>query len=397
MSTTLKEQAWQSGLVLSDDTPEWNQNDWPPLDGGWREYLATVVLDHLDEELHNNNNNNNKGQTVVVSGGYNHNIDTTKSVRVLNLAEPNKQWQEGPPMNKKRYGHAAVVCNGGVYVMGGYDDGSSDSIERINANDLLKSCLTTTITHEMNWTTLNCRLSTGRWGCCAVAVRNRYIVVMGGFSNRCLSSVEIFDTNNHIVTAGPSMTLPRSFCASAVVGHRIFIVGGENEDDFLNSVEYLDFAEERKDDTLSTVISFLSTWITHSELVLPKARSCCSVVAVGSCLVVAVGWRTSTVEVLDTHFNRVWNLPGLQEQRWGCRMVAVANQVAVIGGCENRTCATLPLMDKNTWCFRLLCEQPPNGWHQFREGMGIRDSDISHFSTSTLGRHSRVDPTQWSK
>ena len=288
-------------------------------------------------------------------------------------------------MNKRRRGHAAVVCNDGVYVMGGFNQGPLDSIERIDFNDLLQSPLTTSNKHESHWTTLTCRLSTRRSGCCAVAVHNRYIVVMGGYNGSFLSSVDIIDTRNHTVTPGPSMAVPRSFCASAVIGHRIFVVAGQNESGYLDSVEYLDFArpcdhEQTKKDMATTSIPFFSTWITHSHLVLSNAPYSCTVVAVGSCLVVAGG---RTVEVLDTHFNRMWNLPGLQEERWGCSMVTVTNHVAVIGGWYNPTCATLPLMDKNSWCFRRLCEQQPNGWFQFRDGMDIRHVPISPFSTST--------------
>ena len=378
MSMTLKEQARQSGLVLSDEPPEWNFEDWPPLEGGWRYYHASVVVDHTD---------NHKEQTVVVLGGYRTGQGELDSILVLNLADPSKQWREGPPMNKARDGHAAVVCNGAVYVMGGrHRDSIWDCIELIDTNDILQSSLTKTTTHESHWTTLTCRLSTGRVGCCAVAVHNRYIVVMGGRSNRYWSSVDIVDTSNHTLIEGPSMTVPRSYFDSAVVGHRIFVVGGRNDDNVLDSVEYLDFAEERKDDSLTTVISFSSAWTTHSELVLSNPRAFCAMVAVGSCLVVAGGRGNLSVEVLDTLRNRVWNLRRLQEQRWCCSMVTVANQVAVIGGLDNRTCATFPLMDKNTWCFRRLYEQPQNEWYQFREGMGIRDADISRFSTSTLVR-----------
>ena len=376
MSMTLKEQAWQSGLVISDETPEWNENDWPPLVGGWRYRHTSVILNHPD---------NNQEQTVVVLGGYRPRQGELDSIHVLNLAESNKQWREGPSMDKKRGHHAAVVCNGGIYVMGG-DNGGSDlnSMERIDANDLLRSSLTTTTTHESSWTALTCRLSTHRFGCCAVAVHNRYIVVMGGHNNDgYLSSVDIIDTNNHTVTAGPSMTVPRQFCASAVIGHRIFVVGGQNDDGHLDSVEYLDFAEERKDDTLSTVIPFSSSWITHSELRLSELRGSCAMVAVGSCLVVAGGQGHSTVEVLDTRRNRVWNLPPFGNRRDDFSMATVANQVAVISGFGSPTCATLPLLDKHTWCFQRLCEQQPNRWCLFGEGMNIQHADISPFSTST--------------
>ena len=203
---------------------------------------------HLDSDK--DTDNNHKRQTVVVLGGYRTGQGELDSIHVLNLAESNKQWREGPRMNQKRDGHAAVVCNGAVYVMGGYNDeiivmggfnqGPLDSIERIDSNDLLQSSLTTSTTHERHWTTLTRRLSTGRDGCCAVAVHDRYIVVMGGYSDHDLSSVDIIDTNNHTVTAGPSMTVPRKWCASAVIGHRIFVVGGQNGYGNLDSVEYLD-------------------------------------------------------------------------------------------------------------------------------------------------------------
>ena len=381
MTTSLQKQAWQSALFLPDATAEWNQNDWPPLEGGSRYRHSSVVLDHSD---------NNKEQTVVVLGGFQEGQGATNSVLLLNLTDPDKQWREGPPMNEKRDELAAVVCNGGVYVMGGYNNERIlNCIEKIDANDLLQSSLTTSTTHERHWTTLTCRLSTGRYGCCAVAVHNRYMVVMGGrYWRQTLASVDILDSTNHTLISGPSMTAPRAWCASAVVGHRIFVVGGRNDDNVLDSVEYLDDAMDK---TLATVISFSSAWTTHPELVLPNPRAySCAMVAVGSCLIVAGGSR-QTVEVLDTHRNRVWNLPPLGNNRTDCTLVTVANQVAVIGGGCNSTCATLPLLDKNSWCFRQLCEQQRNGWYQFRERIDIRHVHISPFSTSTSA-HKRARP-----
>ena len=402
MSMTLKEQAWQSGLVLLNETPEWNEHDWPPLMGGWRRDHTTVVLDHPAK----NDNNNHRGQAVVVLGGFKQGQGVINSILVLNLAESNMQWREGSPMNKSRRTHAAVVCNGAVYVMGGYNGvmgkyngGTLDCIERIDANDLLQLSLRNSTTHESLWTTLNCRLSTERRGCSAVAVHNQYIVVMGGCDDGYLPSVDIIDSGNHTLIFAPSMTVPRSFCASVVVGHRIFVVGGCNEHGNLDSVEYLDFTRpcdnrETEKDTTASVISFSSTWITHSHLVLSNARSSCAMVAVGSCLVVAGGRGNPTVEVLDMHRNHVWNLLPFTNYGNGCSMVTVANQVAVIGGWGDPSCATLPLMDRKSWCFQRLCEQPRNEWDQFREGMGIRDADVSRFSTSTSARKRATPSTQ---
>ena len=70
--TPLQEQAWQLGLVLLDETAQWNRNAWPPLEGGWRYDHASVVLHHPNntKDNKNKNNNNNRGPTVVVLGGY---------------------------------------------------------------------------------------------------------------------------------------------------------------------------------------------------------------------------------------------------------------------------------------------------------------------------------------
>ena len=375
MSMTLKEQAWQSGLVLLDETPEWNENGWPPLLGGWRWLHTTVVLDHSDKN-DNNNNNNNMGQTVVVLGGWRRGQDSVNSVLVLNLEESNKQWREGPPMIKKRRDLAAVVCNGAVYVMGGDNGAPLDCIERIDANDLLQSSLTTTTTtQEGHWTTLTCRLSTKRRTGCAVPVHNRYIVISGGLDKEGtrLSSVDVIDTRNHTVTTGPSMKVPRSACVSAVVGNRIFVVGGCNEQGYLDSVEYLEFAKD---------VSFSSVWTTHSDLVLSNTRGASAMVAVGSCLVVAGGRGIGTVEVLDTHRNRVWNLPPFLNDRADFTLVTVANQVAAISGFLDHSCATCGIVDKYTWCFLRLCEQHPNRCFHSRQGMHIGDINATSCTTS---------------
>ena len=374
---TLQEQAWESGLVFSDDphnnsdTPRWNSSDWPPLLDGGRCWHASVVLDHHSETSGN-------AQTVVVLGGYNqYDGYHANSVLLLNLAEENKQWREGPPLNNPRACHAAVVCNGGVYVMGGDCDYSTrlgKSIERIDVENLLQTYSTNTTTTGNPWTTLNCRLSTARDECSAVAVYNRYIVVMGGTDDgNCLSSVEIIDTkvqNSHTIHVGPSMTIPRAVCGSAVIGHRIFAVGGYYWDGYclekLNSVEYLEFQHSSGIDTRETAAGVFPSscaWTTlpNMKLSVPGKTH---VLPVGSCLLAMGHDKHGDEEVLDIYRNLVWKLPRVPAEYWCCSAVTFLNGIAVIGGSGNDSCATLPLMDKNTWCFRRLCNMEPNGWYR---------------------------------
>ena len=225
---------------------------------------------------------------------------------------------------------------------------------------------------------------------------------MGGrVRGKYLASVDILDTSNDTVLEGPSMKVPRSYCASAVIGHRIFVVGGCGE----RLVEYLEFASlcdkdetKEKERDSSTILSALSSsgWTTRSDWMLFAPRFTCTMVAMGSCLVLA-GLGSRTVDVLDTCRNRWWTLPPLGHCRngWnhrnGCRMVAVAKQkVAVIGGTgirghRNDSCATLPLIldDRHSWCFGQLCEQHPNEWWWYHQCLAAATLTLSSSPSTT--------------
>ena len=353
---SLHELAQQSGLAfaLSDDdtshTPQWNACDWPPVVDGWRCGHASVVLDIPENDC---------AQTVVVLGGRTKYAKFTNSTLLLNLNEENIQWREGPPLNQRRRGHTAVVCNGGVYAMGGNGSGFNalKCIERIDVEDLLEaSCVASR--NRKQWTTLNCRLSTSRRGCCAVTVYNRYIVVIGGFNhnNSYLSSVDIIDTaiqSNHTIISGPSMKVPRGGCASVVIDHRIFVVGGHNSPSLrvaatvLGSVETLQFEKTCYDETKETACTVFpssAAWTTCTDLTISTTRYPIinKAVAVGSCIV--VGGGRYNLELLDTERNIVWNLPTLTTGRSGYSMVAFNNGIAVVGGWKFDSCETCEVL-----------------------------------------------------
>ena len=345
--TRLHEHALRSGLAFVDSdndnsttASQWNSNEWPPLLGGWRSYHASVVVDRPEDD--------DNSQIVLVLGGFKKSPGYTNSVLLMNLAEENKQWREGPPLSYKRGCHAAVVCSGAVYVIGGLDRSYLDTIERIDVETLSSGSLTNSTTNQ--WTTLNCRLSTGKRGCSAVVVYNRYIVVMGGHYGNYLSSVDIIDTavpSNHTVIPGPSMKVPRYGCASAVIGHRIYVIGGHGSNT-LTSVESLQF-EETSDDatkkTSATVFSSSSVWTNCPDLALSNARNFHAAVTVGSCIIVS-GNGTGSLEVLDTERRIVWNLPPLATGPNNASMVAFKTGIAVIGGTNVDSCETLLLIDK---------------------------------------------------
>ena len=338
---TMQNEVKLSKLVFldtdKDEEPQWKSDSLPPLLGGWRYNHASVVVKDKETDQ----------QTVVVIGGLKSGTNTA-SVLLMSLEKDKKNWQEAPNLNQERSGHAAVVCNGSVYVLGGYSNGYLNSIERIAVDDLLETTCTTN--NKKLWTTLNCRLSTPRNGCAAAVVHDRFIVVAAGYNGSNLSSTDIIDTvvkTQHTVIAGPSMKFARRFCAMAVVDRRIFVVGGSDGSSFLNSVEYLEFNEASREnnETAGFIFPSSSEWTVHKDLVLSVARYLHAIVRVGPCLIVAGGEILKSVEVLDTERNVVFNLPDMTAKRNAPSMVSMSDGIVVIGGHKLDSSETLPLID----------------------------------------------------
>ena len=278
-----------------------------------------------------------------------------------------KKWQEGPCMHEKRACPASVLCNDAIYVIGGYNYtngfNSLDTIERIQVDDLVHSS-SASIKDTSKWQKLQCRLSTPRYDCAAAVVHDRFIVVAGGRNRPSrlteLSSVEILDTaasgNPCTVISGPSLHHTRCEFGMAVVGQRIYVVGGRS----LSSVEYLDFDDmlENSRNCASSVFSSSKSWTIHKKLHLNISGEVHAVVQVGSCLVVAGRWKhrsKRSVKVLDTVNNIVWELPKMIRYSWGCSTVTLSSGIVAMNGCDSRDAfETLSLVDKNSWQFARL-------------------------------------------
>ena len=258
-------------------------------------------------------------------------------------------------MNEKRNGHAAVVCNGWVFAIGGYDGNSYlSTIEYISVADLMMS---NPGNKKVRWRTLKHRIYKPRREWTAVAVYNRYTFVAGGEHSYSASpSLDVIDTSNereHLVVEGPSMNIVRGRLRIASIGNRIYIVGGETESHAYrsargerSSLEYLEF----HGNVNRTEGTFASSWITDPDLAHLEPRSSHAVSSLGSNLVVAGGSRGLTslnsVKVLDTKDGVVWYLPNLTKVRDGCSMVMTSNGLVVIAGYKVNTCETLPPITK---------------------------------------------------
>ena len=395
---TMQEQIELSGLEImsslsssssssSSSQLQWNStNQWSPLLGGGRTFQACVTIV-------SGNENDAGGQTIVVIGGEMQRGEYTNSVFVWDPST--MAWRNGPSLNDRRSDLVAVVCRDKVYAIGGFVDDNNyhgyttlDTIDSIQVSSLLEATETLRMTRQNNsqWTRLECRLSSPRRQCAAVAVQNRYIVILGGVNGmrQDLSSVDIMDTapphnnNNNsngepMIVAGPSMYSTRSYFGAAVVDNRIFVVAGSVNDRPSTLVESLMFQQQPqdkdKDHTNSnrnvTCTFPNSSWRKEPHLRLPIPQISHAVSKVGSCLVVAGGscnnhgsWAHTSVEVLDVQRGIVWSLPNLTIPRpYGCSMVTLSDCLLVLGGnhfMDSVESLALTVSQKHERCFRFL-------------------------------------------
>ena len=368
---TIQEQALLSGLVFADRKDE-REPQWRPSSENWTPLMGRHMQDHASVVVHHPAMNRDK--MVVLLGGWP--VPTydgpTNFVSLWNVGD--SRWQTGPPLQEKRRNLASVVCNGAVYAIGGFNGHTAlDTIERIHVGDLLHSSSSSSGNSTKGWKMLKCRLTSKRYGCAAVSVSERFIVVAGGSissNDNCLSSLDILDTalgSPYSVISGPSLKEARSHFAMAVLGSRIYAVGGCGRVlplECRESVEYLEFDDWLDAPTATSSVA-LSTksWTVHKKLILNKSRAKLSAVQVGSCLVVAGGWGdmyadVHSVEVLDTVRNMVWELPDVTVRRDVCGLVSLPNTLVMITRSSGKrfSCETLSLVDKKSWLFARLLE-----------------------------------------
>ena len=360
-------------------TPQWQSSDLPPLRGGWPRFYASVVVKHPD---------NDQEEIVVILGGTEwRSHKGLNSVHLLMIGKEDKECHEGPVMNEVRQDPAAVVCNGSVYALGGWNDLSSlDTIERIPVRDLIRPSSTSNSTTA--WTTLDCRLSTEREGCGAVVVHDRFIVVAGGWNvDKVVLSVDIVDTASNSqcsVSVGPSLSEGRVSFGMAVIGQRIYVVGGKQYGIPLSSVEYLEF-DDRLNDTSTSEPSVFQTamsWQTDKDIFLDMNRRDHAVVNVGSCLVIVGGRKQGSaywVKVVHTQHSISWKLPDITRGTTSpFKVLALSDGILVIGGDNEKAFSEkLSLIDKNSAVFTRMLEM---GWSRRAAHLPTKDDEKQDFS-----------------
>ena len=157
---------------------------------------------------------------------------------------------------------------------------------------------------------------------CGVAVVGNRMFVMGGYDGeRALDSVEVFDISRNEWHRLSPMRQRRCSCAAAVLDGQVYVVGGVCGPHALQDVERYDPAADR--------------WVTCTQML--EGRSGCGLAAVNGKLYAVGGINThgetvSSAEVYDPQRDCWRRLESMNSPRRSLGLVAVGDALYAIGG-----------------------------------------------------------------
>ena len=164
------------------------------------------------------------------------------------------------------------------------------------------------------------------------------IVVMGGETkdHPYSDSVIVWDSSTKQWRQGPSLNEERDCFAAETCNGKVYVIGGENDCDILDTIECIDVA------SLMTISDSSSCqWKTLSCRLSTARKGCAAVVVHDRYIVIMGGYNgskyLSTVEVLDTLQNKIVPLSGLtmNSPRGDFGAAVVGNSIYAIGGKDN--------------------------------------------------------------
>ena len=146
------------------------------------------------------------------------------------------EWRTAASMATGRAGQSAVVLQGHIYVIAGHDG---------------KVCLNSVECYNPltdQWSRIS-NLFKARRCAAATTAGQRIIIVVGGFGDMTATTIEpsceIYDpiTNQWNMVSSPG--IPRAACSAVSIDDIVYLFGGENERNYLRSVECFDIKRKR--------------------------------------------------------------------------------------------------------------------------------------------------------
>jgi hypothetical protein len=156
---------------------------------------------------------------VMVTGGY-----SGGALGSTELTNGNGAWFAGAPLNTSRYDHAAIMVGNRYFAIGGRDS-TGAAISDMEYCDVYVDTAGTW--HTTAWTTVPMPAGAGRYGSAAAALNGKVYVMGGAANTQVRSEVYVLDVATLTWSQGQNLAIPVAQAGAAVLGGRIFLVGGD--------------------------------------------------------------------------------------------------------------------------------------------------------------------------
>ncbi|KRX89002.1 Influenza virus NS1A-binding -like protein [Trichinella pseudospiralis] len=160
-----------------------------------------------------------------------------------------------------------------------------------------------------------------------VVVVDNYIIVLGGYNRaECLKSTECYDVANNEWTDYISMSCERGRFNAAASGNEIYIVGGSDGSNDLNTAEMIVFGKGLNNDKWKRLANLPSARSNAGRAEAGCAVYNGKIYVIGGC----DGWeKLNTVEVYDPTSNKWTMIAPMTTPRRACGAA-----LFVVGGCD---------------------------------------------------------------
>ena len=163
---------------------------------------------------------------IFVAGGFYNNFALAKCEI---YSTESRKWIKASSMNTKRCALAIIHFQDKIWAIGGTSTKASYDI--IETYDLAQN----------NWSTIDTKLLSKRYGHRAVVHNKKFFVVGGYDKNETLSSVEVYSIETNQFSFVSPMSQARAFFGYTILNNSLTVFGGEiNRNEIIGSVEVYD-------------------------------------------------------------------------------------------------------------------------------------------------------------
>jgi len=266
------------------------------------------------------------GRFLYVMGGAGNDQEPLSSVEIYDTLT--NTWAATTPLPTARTSGAAAVLGGKIYALRGQEEGHEDDEDDPGEDDPPTDAVDVFDPQTCAWAT-GVPMTTARHCLATAVVGGKLYAIGGNTEGQMLPIVEAFDPQTGAWAEMAPMPTARSAPGVAVLNGKIYVTGGfSSERDSVNTVEVYD--------------PQTNTWATAPPM--SEKRRVHGVAALGGKIYAAGGLGDdgpptsrglSSVEVFDPQTNSWSAVAPMRAERWCISLTAVRGKLYAVGGCND--------------------------------------------------------------